>query len=48
MARDYPLRLDVPVFKQVSTDLTATMKVVLQTEDLEITWTGRTSRDSLL
>jgi CRISPR-associated protein Cas1 len=35
MARDYPLRLDVPVFKQVSTDLTATMKVVLQTEDLE-------------
>ncbi len=35
MARDYPLRLDVPVFKQVSIDLTATMKDVLRTEDLE-------------
>lgn len=35
MARDYPLRLDVPVFKQVSRDLTATMKEVLQAEDLE-------------
>jgi len=35
MARDYPLRVDVPIFKQVSSDLTATMKEILATEDLE-------------
>lgn len=35
MARDYPLRVDVPNFKQVSSDLTVTMKEILVTEDLE-------------
>lgn len=35
MTRDYPLRIDVPVFKQVSSDLSATMKEILLTEDLE-------------
>lgn len=35
MARDYPLRVDVPNFKQVSSNLTVTMKEILVTEDLE-------------
>ncbi|KOS60310.1 type I-C CRISPR-associated endonuclease Cas1 [Lysinibacillus agricola] len=35
MARDYPLRIDVPMFKQVSSELTTAMKAILVTEDLE-------------
>lgn len=35
MARDYPLRIDVPMFKQVSSELTGTMRSILVTEDLE-------------
>lgn len=34
--RDYPMRVDVPVFKQISSDLSRTLKEILQTEDLEI------------
>ncbi|WP_427110380.1 type I-C CRISPR-associated endonuclease Cas1c [Lysinibacillus xylanilyticus] len=35
MARDYPLRIDVPMFKRVSSELTGTMKLIIVTEDLE-------------
>ena len=35
MTRDYPMRIDVPAFKKVSSELSALLKEILQTEDLE-------------
>lgn len=35
MTRDYPMRIDVPAFKKVSTEISAHLKEILQTEDLE-------------
>lgn len=35
MTRDYPLRIDVPAFKQVSADLSNLLKQIIETEDLE-------------
>ena len=39
MTRDYPMRVDVPVFKQISSNLSGILKDILQTE----TW-GNSSR----
>lgn len=35
MTRDYPLRIDVPVFKQISQDLSSTLREIITIEDLE-------------
>ena len=35
MTRDYPMRIDVPAFKKISSELSAHLKEILQTEDLD-------------
>lgn len=35
MTRDYPMRLDVPALKQTSSELSSSLKDILQTNDLE-------------
>lgn len=36
MTRDYPLRIDVPAFKEVSSSLSKSLKMIRSTEDLDL------------